>query len=142
MSRKLLGAFGVLATAYGGWLLLQRGGDNLVGALVWLVGGVVVHDAVLAPIVIGLGWVAGRLLPDRLIGPVAAGALVLGTVTVVAVPVLGRFGARPDNPTLLDRSYGSGWLLLAGLTVVGVVVMVAVDARHRRGPDRGPSSRR
>lgn len=142
MTRKLLGLLGGLATAYGGWLLLERGGENLVGALVWLVGGVVVHDAVLSPIVIGLAAVAGRLLPNRLLGPMAAGALVLGAVTLVAVPVLGRFGARPDNPTLLDRSYGTGWLVLAGLTVVGVVVMVAADARHRKGHDRGPSSRR
>ena len=48
--------------------------------------------------------------------------MVLGAVTLLAVPVLGRFGAQPDNPTLLDRAYGPGWLVLAGLTVLLAVV--------------------
>jgi hypothetical protein len=52
---------------------------------------------------------------------------VLGTVTVVAVPLLGRFGARADNPTLLDRNYLLGWLVLATLTVVVVGVAVALS---------------
>ena len=55
--------------------------------------------------------------------------VVLGTVTLLAVPVLGRFGARPDNPTLLDRDYTAGWLVLAGLTLVAVVVAAARTLR-------------
>jgi hypothetical protein len=48
---------------------------------------------------------------------------------VVAVPVLGRFGARPDNPTLLDRPYVLGWLVLAALTLLGAAGAVAVRGR-------------
>ena len=40
--------------------------------------------------------------------PAVAGLVVLGSVTLLAIPVLGRFGARADNPTLLDRHYGVG----------------------------------
>ena len=45
--------------------------------------------------------------------------VVLATVTVTAIPVLGRFGARPDNLTILPRNYVLGWLVLAAL-VLGV----------------------
>ena len=62
------------------------------------------------------------------------GAVVLASVTLVAVPALGRFGARPDNPTLLDRRYLAGWLVVAGLVAVGVVV--ATFVRSRRGARR------
>ena len=44
--------------------------------------------------------------------------------------MLGRFGARPDNPTLLDRDYLVGWLVLAG--VVLLVTVVASLVRSRR----------
>ena len=72
----------------------------------------------------------------------AGGLLVLATVTLAAVPVLGRFGAKPDNPTLLDRPYLTGWLLIAGLVVLGTVL--AGWWGTRRGPQptrstgRGP----
>ena len=64
---------------------------------------------VLAPLTIGAA-VAARLLPRAPAGRGRRSALVvLRTVTVTAIPVLGPWGARPDNPTLLDRNYVAGW---------------------------------
>ncbi|HVS54497.1 MAG TPA: hypothetical protein VHD62_19230, partial [Opitutaceae bacterium] len=57
--------------------------------------------------------------------------LVLATVTLTAVPVLGGWGRRPDNPTLLDRHYVVGWLAFAGLVLTGTLLGVAL-ARVRR----------
>ncbi|MGZ4447494.1 MAG: hypothetical protein ACXVEC_12325 [Nocardioides sp.] len=133
MIRRLLGALGALLAAYGVWLLLTREhGARLVGAGEWLVAGVLLHDAVLAPLVL-LGLVAGRrLVPVALRAPLVVGAVVLGSVTLLAVPVLGRFGARSDNPTLLDRDYTTGWLVLAGLVVAGVAVGAVARARRHR----------
>jgi hypothetical protein len=34
--------------------------------------------------------------------------------------MLGRFGERRDNPSLLDRNYTGGWLVLATLVALGV----------------------
>ncbi|MGZ4465300.1 MAG: hypothetical protein ACXVW1_14115 [Nocardioides sp.] len=133
MTRRLLGALGALLAAYGAWLLLTREhGARLVGAGEWLVAGVLLHDAVLAPLVL-LGFVAGRrLVPVALRAPLVVGAVVLGSVTLLAVPVLGRFGARSDNPTLLDRDYTTGWLVLAGLVLAGVAVGAVARARRHR----------
>jgi hypothetical protein len=57
-------------------------------------------------------------------------AVVLGSVTVLAVPVLGRFGERSDNATLLDRDYTAGWLVLALFTVAAVVVASVLRSRR------------
>ena len=67
---------------------------------------------------------------------------MLGSVTLLAVPVLGRFGARPDNPTLLDRDYALGWVVLAVLTIAGVAVATYVGARDARKGSRGPGAGR
>ena len=125
-----LGLAGGLAAAYGGWLAVSRGHDHRDLA-VWLAGGVLLHDGVLAGTVLVLGAVLLRVLPRAAKAPTAAGAVVLGSLTLLAVPVLGRFGARADNPTLLDRGYWAGWLVLAGLTVAGVVTASLLRSRRR-----------
>lgn len=129
--RGLLGALGVVAGLYGGWLVLSRqdGFARIADVGVWLVGGAVLHDAVIAPVVLALAWLA-RGLPRAWRRAVVVGFVVLGSVTLLAIPVLGRFGARSDNPTLLDRSYGWGWLGLALLVVVLVVVAGVVGSRR------------
>jgi hypothetical protein len=130
--RVLVLAAGLAAAAYGGILLLDQGGRNLVATLRWLIGGVVLHDGVLAPLTILVAVVTARLLRGRLPAAVVVGAIVLGSVTVVAVPVLGRFGARADNPTLLDRHYLLGWLVFAILTVIATT-LAALAGRRRQG---------
>jgi hypothetical protein len=139
--RALVGGLGIGAGVYGGILLLDRGLDNLRAAAVWLVGGVVLHDGVLAPLTIAVCFVVARAWRGSLPAPVVVGAIVLGTVTLAAVPVLGRFGARPDNPTLLDRDYVLGWLGLVTLTIV-VVVATTLRGRTRGGGDGTSAGRR
>jgi hypothetical protein len=130
--RYVLGATGAALGLYGAWLLLTRGHD-LLDVVVWLVAGVVLHDAVLAVVTLVAGAVALRLLPAAARAPAVVGFVVLGPVTLLAVPVLGRFGARADNPTLLDRDYTAGWLALAGLTVLAVVTAALVRSRRHSG---------
>ncbi len=128
--RAALGAVGVLLAGYGAWLLLSRGRE-LVEVAAWLAGGVLFHDLVVAGTVLLLAAVALRVLPRPARAPAATGLVVLGSATLLAIPVLGRFGARADNPTLLDRDYTAGWLVLAVLTVLGVVAAALVRSRRR-----------
>jgi hypothetical protein len=120
--RAVLLASGLLVGVVGAVELLAEGGDNLVAAVVWLAGGVVLHDAVLAPLVIAVATLGVLVLPPWARPAAAAATVVLGSLTLMALPVLGKFGARPDNPTLLDRPYLTGWLVLAALvwTYAGV----------------------
>ena len=136
--RGLLGALGVLVGLYGAWLLLSRTDtDQLVSALVWLGGGVVLHDAVLAPLVVVVGVLAARVLPGVARAPVAVVGVVVGSLTLLSLPVL--LGREPANPTLLDRDYTTGWLLVAALVAVAVACGTLVLERRRRGP--GPGGR-
>lgn len=131
-----VGVLGVALLAYGTVRLLYLGWGNLGSALVWLVGGVVLHDGVIATVTIALCMLGAALLPRWARGPAAAALLVLGTLTLMALPVLGRFGARTDNPTLLDRPYAVGWLVVAAVVLVGATAAAVVGRRERSG-DRG-----
>jgi len=136
--RWSLGSIGVLVAGYGGWLLLTRqAGDQLVSAAQWLVGGVVLHDLMLAPALLVLAAVTARLVPRSARAPVAVLLVVVGSVTLMAIPVLGGFGRRVDNPSLLDREYVAGWLLLVTILVV-VVAVGSLVQRWRRGDGADP----
>jgi hypothetical protein len=138
--RAVIGALGLGGAAYGVVALLDLGAANLRDVATWLVGGVVLHDGLVAPATIAVGFLVGRVWRGRPPAAVVVGALVLGTATLVAVPVLGRFGARADNPTLLDRNYVLGWLVLATLTVV--VSGVAALVLRKGGADGASAGRR
>ena len=139
--RALVGGLGIGAGVYCAVLLLDVCLDNLRAAAIWLVGGVVLHDGVLAPLTIGVCFLVARARRGSLPAPVVVGAIVLGTVTLSAVPVLGRFGARPDNPTLLDRNYVLGWLGLVSLTIA-VAVVANLRGRMRARADGAGAGRR
>lgn len=135
--RALLIAAGVAAGAFGASLLFDLGQQNLVATVKWLAGGLVLHDGIVGPVTIAIAVVVARLAKGRVPAPVIVGGIVLGTVTVVAIPVLGRFGARPDNATLLDGSYVVGWFAFAGLTLLLVVAALVRDRRTARGGGDG-----
>ncbi|GGL36465.1 hypothetical protein H9L10_14705 [Phycicoccus endophyticus] len=131
--RVVLGLAGAALVGWGLVLLAGLSGQ-LLEIAAWLAGGIVVHDALLAPLVLLLGALAARRVPSWLRPPLVRLLVVLGPLTLVAVPVLGRFGARADNPTLLDRPYLAGWLVVAALAVLGT----ALDAARRRRAVAGP----
>lgn len=129
--RGVLGALGAGLGLYGAWLLYDRQDlDQLTNLGTWLVVGVIVHDALVSAVVVVVGLLVARALPRPARAPAAVGAVVLGSVTMLAIPVLGRFGARFDNPSLLDRDYLAGWAGFAA--VVGVTVVMAAVVRGRQ----------
>lgn len=131
-TRLAIGGLGVLVGGYGAFLLLSRQDrDQLLDAALWLASGVVLHDFVLAPLVLALVFVGTRVLPVVARVPAASALVVLGATTVLAIPVLGRFGARPDNATLLDRDYTAGWFALAGLVLLATVVATLIRSRRQ-----------
>ena len=128
--RVLLAVLGAAATAYGLVLALGLGVQQVLAVLVWAFGGILVHDGLIAPAVVALGVLVAVRAPSSWRTPLLWALVVLGPLTLVAVPVLGRFGAKADNPTLLDRPY---WL---GYAVVVVVVLgLAAASAHRRRDD-------
>ncbi len=136
-TRLLIGFVGVAMGAFGALRFLQLDRSDIVDAVLWLGGGVIVHDLVLAPLTIALTLLAARLVTGRARAAVVTGLVVLATVTVTAIPVLGGWGARADNPTLLNRDYAVGWLVFAGLVVAGTLIALAPWSRRRDGHGTG-----
>ena len=130
--RLLLGATGVVLIVVGAVFLSGDRFGDLVGVGAWLAGGVVAHDAVIGPLVIVVGALGVPLLPSAFRAPVVVGLVVLMTVTLMAVPVIGRFGAKADDHGLLNRPYVALWLVFAALVVVAVVIASWVRGRSPR----------
>ena len=130
--RLLLGATGVVLIVVGAVFLSGDRFGDLVGVGAWLAGGVVAHDAVIGPLVIVVGALGVPLLPSAFRAPVVVGLVVLMTVTLMAVPVIGRFGAKADDHGLLNRPYVALWLVFAALVVVAVLIASWVRRRSPR----------
>lgn len=132
-TRLGIGACGVALLAYGAWLVLSRQDPGQwfeVG--VWLGVGVLAHDLVLSALVVGVCFLGSRWLPRPWRAPAVVALVVWGALTVAAVPVLTRAGARADNATLLDRPYPQTWWTIS----VIVVLLVALAGLVRSRPPR------
>ncbi|GAB2766241.1 hypothetical protein GCM10027072_76390 [Streptomyces bullii] len=125
------GAAGVAIMGVGAFLLMDVR-DGLI-VLVWLGGAVVVHDAVIAPVVLLAGLL---LVRGGARGPVRGALLVVGALTAVALPVLLRPG-KTANASVLPLDYWRNWLLVlvAALTVTAIWWAVRGVGRGRRRPD-------
>ena len=68
----------------------------------WLrfwVGGLALHDFLLAPLVIAVGLVVARVVPATARPYAQAGLIVSGVVTLVALPLVLGYGRTPDEPS-------------------------------------------
>jgi hypothetical protein len=133
LARVALGAFGLWVLSIGARGLL-RGHPFAANAPVgrWLLGGVLVHDALIAPVVFVLCAAAARLAGVRVRQALAAILLIGGSVLVVGLPDVLRKGHNANaTVTPLDYSLNLAIVLLA---VIGgtVIVTAAGPLRERR----------
>ena len=134
--RALLLLTGVGFGLWGVWLMRDFTSEQLVSMGTWLAGGVVLHDAVIAPVTVLLGVAAARLLPGRPRSVIAIAFLVWATLTVAFVNVLSGQGGKPDNDTVLHRPYGTSWIVLtAGIVLVAAGVALLRRRRVSRVPE-------
>lgn len=134
-----LGLFGALR------LLTQIPGSSLILLALWLVGAVIIHDGVLSPLVVSLGWTLRRLVPDRARRHIQAALIMSALVIVIAIPMIYLRGSQPASKALLQRDYGANLGLIMVVIAVLTLIHYAVDvARTRSGRlnrgRSGPSS--
>ena len=136
--RLVLLGVGVLLLAWGAFVMFDSVRlTRIPGVALWIAAAIVLHDAILAPIVFACG-IALRRAGRRVTGTVIAivqGAIVVGSiVSLIAVPTIVAKNFAPANPTVLPLNYGLNlgifWLVLAVLTV-GLSVWAFM--RGRRG---------
>lgn len=100
-------------------------GVQLTSFLQWFVGGALVHDLVVGPLVCGAAWLVATRLPPIASGPVR-GFLAASVVTaLIAWPFVRGYGITPGEPSFLSRNYTASVLVLcAGYALVALLVVL------------------
>ena len=134
--RWIFALAGLAALGWGGWLAIDvaQSHDSLQAAA-WFVGGPLIHDGLVAPVVGLGGLVLVRVLPRKWRAPVAVGATLSGVLALLSVPLLWRPFGVATNPGLHDGDYALG--LAVALAVVWAGVLAAGTLRTRKGAVRG-----
>lgn len=135
--RLPLGIAGVLLLLFGVFrLLTQEPSDKMVILALWLIGALVIHDGILSPIVVGVGWAVARVVPPRARRYLQAGLIMAGMVTIIAIPMIYRRDSQPKSKAILQQNYGGNLTLLlaliAALSLLAYAVRVARDHSHQR----------
>ena len=114
--RIVTGALGLALMTVGAVLLVT--GGQLKDVALWLAGAIVLHDGIVAPLVLGVGLLLAAV-PAR--GTVRGALIVAGCLTVVALPVAAAAG-NAEEP---DRA------------AAGLRTQLAAGARGGRGAHGG-----
>jgi hypothetical protein len=137
--RVVLGILGVLVVGYGIVNLVTHiPGQHLAWLAGWVIAAVLIHHGVLSPVVIAVGSLLRRVVPDRGRRFLQVAVIAAVPVTVIAIPMIYREGSQPPSKALLLQNFTAnlGLLLgiIAGLSLVGYAIRVARD--RSPAPDR------
>jgi len=103
----------------------------------FFLGGVILHDAVFAPLVLAAGIGVAMAVPRRVRAQVQAGLIIIGCVVLFAYPEVRGYGLASNNPTSLPYNYAAKTATVV-LAVVAAMVVAAIGhlfLRHRTRPD-------
>jgi len=110
---------GVVLAAYGAVrLLADVPGSSLLRLAVWLVGALVISDLIISPLVVAIGVVLRRWLPDRGRRYVQAFLIMAAMITVVAAPMIYLQGSAPPEKALLNQDFRVNLAILLGLAAM------------------------
>ena len=115
-----LGAFGVFR------LVTEIAPHSLLILTVWLVAALIIHDALLGPSVVGVGWLLRRFVPDRGRRYLQITLIMIALVTVIAVPMIFLRGSQPAVKALLLRNYGANLIMIIGIIAVLSLILYGV----------------
>jgi hypothetical protein len=133
--RTLLALTGLALLAYGAVLAWEFGTSrtlNAVQGIAWFVGGPIVHDGLVAPLVGVVGLLLTRFVAPSWRAPVVVGVVLSAVLTLLAIPLLWRPFHVATNPGLHDRDYAVGLLIALAVVWVGVAVTGLAQQRWSR----------
>jgi hypothetical protein len=127
-------------------LLDRLGARGTIDVGVWVVGGNLVHDAIIAPLGLLLALAVALVVHRPWRAPLAAGVVTSAIVVAVAYPALRGFGRKPRNPSVLPLDYDRAVLTVLavvwGLVALwcGVLVVRRLRTRYADGSGVGSGS--
>lgn len=129
--RIALAVVGIGLGAYGlSQLLTHIPAQSLLLLALWLVGAVIIHEGLLSPTIVAVGWLLRRYVPDRARRYLQFGLILAAMVTVIAIPLIYRANREPPSKALLLQDFGTNLTIL--LAAIGGVTLVAYAVRLAR----------
>ena len=143
--RAMLATIGAAMIVFGVVSAIGSPDLRISNQLIFLFGGLILHDALLLPVFILAGAVVRRVVPPTYRAIVQAALIVTAAVSVVALPFILGYGRTPDLPSALPRDYLGGYAIVLGvvwLTAAVLIVRREIRADHPRtdrqqAPDAG-----
>ena len=100
----------------------------------FVVGGALLHDLVVAPLVILAAVVVGRAVPGRARAVVQGALVVSAVVALFSYPLVRAYGLATRNPTSLPHDYAANLLAVLGVVWAVAAVLVLIRLRGGRRP--------
>jgi len=139
-ARAVLGIAGAALIGYGVVRILQQSRlTHPVSLVEWSIGALLVHDALLAPLVIGVATLVSRLTPVRARPFVQGGLVVAGLVTGYALILVWRQGqSASPGLALLQQNYRAHLAILLVLIAIGAFAAYLVSRLRTRRRNSRP----
>ena len=117
--------------------IFEKHVDTRPGQLArFVVGGALLHDLLVAPLVILAAVLLARTVPGRARPFVQAAVVVSAVVALFAYPLVRAYGLATNNPTSLPHNYGANLLIVLGVVWAGAAVLALRRLRGTRHPAR------
>lgn len=127
---------GVLLGVYGaGRLLTGIPTHSLLLLAAWMIGAIIIHDGIVSPLVISVGWLLHRYVPARGRRYLQAALIMGALVTIIAIPMIHLRDSQPEVKAILRQNFAGNLTLLLGIigagTLVAYAIRVARDQANR-----------
>jgi hypothetical protein len=132
LARILLVILGLAGLALGALVLVSSVKPNqIVGVGIWILGAIVLHDAVLSPALLGIDVLlrrAGRRVRIGVVVIIQVGIVVGAIMSLLVLPEIYAKTLGTKNDTVLPLDYGPNlalfWLGTAVVTAIACVIYV------------------
>ena len=133
--RVLLGLSGIAVMAYGiDRLVHEPLIPNVTQVGEWLLGALILHDFVIAPFCLIVGFVVSKVVPARIRGVVQGSLVVMGAAVVITVPLLVK--PVPSIPTVLPMDYAHNLTVVLSTIAAVMLALIVVRLVRRPTPER------
>jgi len=124
-----------------GGLLTQIPSHSLMLLAAWLVGAIIIHDGIVSPLVVTVGWLLRRFVPARGRGYLQAGLVIGALVTIIAIPMIHLRNSQPAAKAILRQNFAGNLTLLLGIIGAATLILYAIRvARDQTNPTSPPAA--
>ncbi len=134
--RIVLSVAGIALAVFGAFRILTTVPIGALAILaLWMLGAVVIHDGIVAPATVAVGWALAKTVPPRARRYAQTFLIGGGLVTIIAIPLILRRNTQPVSKAILQQNYAGNLTVLlgiiAGLSLLAYAAHVAHDQRMR-----------